>query len=285
MFMEKYDYNKRKEHLKSVFDDTMHQIETDKELQEIVEKSKDTQLVIKHDEKINVPKISDYRKTKFLVTKSKTMEAAAKYADEEKLVAVLNFASATTPGGGVDKGSVAQEECLCRVSTLFPCINSEKTMDLFYNPHRQAKNPLHNDDIIYTRDVCVFKDDDYNDIEYPFCVDVITCAAPNLRDKPTNNMNLDDGEGVKITDNDLLELHKSRARKILASAAYNEVDVVILGAFGCGVFKNPPEIVAEAYKEVIQEFYGYFDVVEFAIYCNKGNMENYNTFKRIMESK
>ena len=153
---------------------------------------------------------------------------------------------------------------------------------MFYNPHRKTRNPLHNDDIIYTRDVLVIKDDDYNPLDEPFYVDVITCAAPNLRENPSNGLNPDEGDPDSISNAELLELHKSRARKILASAAYNEAEVVILGAFGCGVFRNPPEVVASAYKTVVDEFRGYFDAIEFAVYCRPGDSRNYDVFNRVL---
>lgn len=73
--------------------------------------------------------------------------------------AVHNFASATNPGGGVTRGSSAQEECLCRCSGLYFSLNTKPMWDGFYNPHRNTHNPIHNDDIIYTPGVVVFKKD------------------------------------------------------------------------------------------------------------------------------
>ena len=64
--------------------------------------------------------------------------------------------------------------------------------DSFYTPHRQNRNALHNDDIIYTPNVVVIKDDDHNLLAETFMVDVITCAAPNLREKPNNAYNSGD---------------------------------------------------------------------------------------------
>lgn len=62
-------------------------------------------------------------------------------------------------------------------------------------------------------------------------------------------------------------LHKKRAHHLLAIAAANGADIVILGAFGCGAFQNPPPIVAEAYKDVLPVFEGAFREIVFAIYC------------------
>ena len=64
-------------------------------------------------------------------------------------------------------------------------------------------------------------------------------------------------------------------------AASSQNDVVILGAYGCGAFKNPPEVVAEAMKEVIQEFRHYFEVIEFAVYCSPRDDKNYLVFNKV----
>ena len=100
---------------------------------------------------------------KVVVSPKRTLEAAAPYAYAGKKVCVLNFASATNPGGGVIKGSSAQEEAICRCSTLYPNLKEQRMWNQFYAPHRRAHNPLHNDDCIYTPDVVVFK----SDTDYP----------------------------------------------------------------------------------------------------------------------
>ena len=87
----------------------------------------------------------------------RTLEAARGYAGQK--VAVHNFASATNPGGGVTTGAGAQEECICRCSTPVFLPENPGDAESFYTPHRQAQNPIHNDDIIYTPEVLVFKTD------------------------------------------------------------------------------------------------------------------------------
>lgn len=100
---------------------------------------------------------------KVIVSPKRTLEAAASYAYAGKKVCVLNFASATNPGGGVIKGSSAQEEAICRCSTLYPNLKEQRMWNQFYAPHRRARDPLHNDDCIYTPSVMVFK----SDTDYP----------------------------------------------------------------------------------------------------------------------
>ena len=222
------------------------------------------------------------------VTRKKTFEAAMALHKEHKdwRIAVLNFASATTPGGGVTKGSSAQEESLCRCSTLYPALTSNALWDAYYSVNRAARNPLYIDALIYTPGVTICKTDD----QFPERleekdwteVDVITCAAPNLRQRPGNQYNLDQSAPVVVSPEELLQLHKSRARHILTVAASKGVDAIILGAFGCGAFQNDPEVVARAYKDVLEEIKGYFSLIEFAIYCRPRETANYDAFSRIL---
>lgn len=176
-------------------------------------------------------------------------------ANEDKVYGVLNFASAKNPGGGVLKGTVAQEEALARVSSLYPMI---KQCSQFYTP---TDAPYYTDKIIYTKPVYVFKDDFGNDIE-PIECEVITCAAPNynmfsLFDKPYG------GGGIDI------EQHKKvitrRFTKVLKSAIANKQRNLILGAWGCGVFKNPADVNAQIFRDVLNTFSSSFDEVIFAI--------------------
>jgi uncharacterized protein (TIGR02452 family) len=192
---------------------------------------------------------------------------------------VLNFASALNPGGGVVKGANAQEECLCRCSDLYFCLNADENWNKFYVPHRHARNPLYNDDIIYTPNVTVFKSDTVNPELMPenewYNVDVITCAAPNL-------CAWDDMETVNVTDKELQELHEKRLRRILDVAVVNGVETIILGAFGCGAFSNDPNVVAKAFQNVLKSYLHDFKNIEFAVYCGTHGDRNFKVFSSVI---
>lgn len=223
------------------------------------------------------------------VTNRDTFTAAKEYANiinntNEGFVGVLNFASSTNPGGGVTNGSTAQEECLCRCSNLYLTLYQEKCIREYYNINKKYMSNLGSDAIIYSRNVYVFKDKDYNmlPVEDRFYVDVLTCAAPNLRENPRNQYNIDASEEkLTLTDEELYNIHVKRARNILNVAVKNEDDYLILGAFGCGAFRNNPEIVAKAYKDVLQDYMYCFKVIDFAIIDGKYS-NNYEIFKRIL---
>ena len=111
---------------------------------------------------------------------------------------------------------------------------------------------------------------------------MITCAAPNLRERPNNAMNPGTGSPVRLSRQDIYLLHTQRARQILSVAALHDVDVLILGAFGCGAFCNPPEVVAAAFRDVLREFAHAFSTVEFAVYCTPRDDANYQVFHTVL---
>lgn len=265
----------------AIFEDTMARAQKEP-FSKAVKESVAAQLYYAGDEEIVPPEIkANDIQAHVICSRLRSFEAAAKYKGQH--VAVLNFASSTNPGGGVKHGASAQEECLCRCSTLYPCLNDAKMWDIFYTPHRAAKNPLHNDDCIYTPNVYVIKDDDYNLLDEPFQVDVITCAAPNLRERPTNYAS--ESKTMDISSDELMHLHEKRAERILTIAAINGAEVVILGAFGCGAFKNDPQIVAQAYRNVIPKYVHCFKTIEFAVYCPPENDANYDAFVKAIYDK
>lgn len=270
----------------AVFKDTEKLCKENGRLSEAVNKSLlNQQIIMEKDTLGEVARDRYSDKAKLVVSMKRSYEAAKAYKGTR--IAVHNFASATNPGGGVKKGSGAQEECLCRCSTLYFDLDTNEAWSKFYTPHRAAKNPIHNSDIIYTPDVIVFK----TDTAYPlkmqekdwYQVDVITCAAPNLKPNPTNQFNPGDGDKqVKITDSELLAIHEKRLHRILDVAVINGVESIVLGAFGCGAFKNRPEVVALAAKNVIKDYLHSFKNIEFAVYCRPNDDRNYKVFERTL---
>lgn len=187
-----------------------------------------------------------------------TVSAIMKYTTNFK-VAVLNMASYLTPGGGVAYGAKAQEEALFRCSNLGLSISNE-----YY--------PLKWDEILYTRNVVFFKDKDYNDLNDGYLADVITCAAPKIVD------------GVLPID---YESHIStKIETMLNVAAINAVDTLILGAWGCGVYKNDPKYIAETFKKHLLENNRRFCFkrVVFAVINDQNSVgSNYEIFKSVID--
>lgn len=203
-------------------------------------------------------------------TFQEAMELCRKYP--EKKITALNFASATRPGGGVKNGSSAQEKSLCRCSTLYPTLDQQWLWNAFYRANREAHDPLHSDACIYSPSVVICKTDD--DIparlqpEEFVTVDVISCAAPNLR--PSGG-----GKTVNISRSELRRLLRCRAIHILHVAAANQVDVLI----GCDVFANNPREVRSAFSAALAEYRRWFDLIEFAVYCRDEEDETYKEFQ------
>ncbi len=287
-------YKDAREERKKIFNNTRQLYENNEKLVEAVKYSRRHQIVIAESDDIPsiVHGIYDVP-AKVLVSEKRSLEASQRYSDYK--VCVLNFASASNAGGGVENGSNAQEEAICRCSTLFPCISDNKITSQFHNKHRTElkagrMTALYNDDCIYTPDVVVFK----TDTAYPelmpqkdwYKIDVISCAAPNLRSKPSNAMNPDSGDkAVTLKSSELLDLHMKRARRIFDIARAHNVEAMILGAFGCGPFQNPPEVVAEAMARVVKEYLYDFKMIEFAVYCPPKDTKNYDIFNRRLNKR
>lgn len=261
-----------------IFKDTQKCYKSDSYLRKMIKESDANQEVILERKALDAPRSNKvYVNTKIIVSKKRTLEAAKNY--QGKKVCVLNFANAVNPGGGVVHGAVAQEEAICRCSTLYENISNDTMRQQYYKPH-YSLDELYNDDIIYTPGVVVFKEDTLDAKMLPreewYSVDVITCAAPNLAGISLEKKELINADKLK-------KLHITRIKRILEVAKKNGNEVVILGAFGCGAFCNPPEIVAEAFREALKEYEKYFETVEFAIYCSSDETQNYRIFKEVFE--
>ncbi len=190
-------------------------------------------------------------------TTETTLQAAERLATKEERphVMALNFASARNPGGGFLGGSQAQEESLARSSSLYPSIVQMTEM---YEHNRREKSCMYSDYMIYSPEVTIFRNDDGSLREQPYTVSIITAPAVNagvVRERER-------GMAEKIED-----VMKQRIRYILSVAVTHGQQTLILGAYGCGVFRNRPEQVATWFGDILlNEHYALlFDKIVFAI--------------------
>ncbi|MFD6192246.1 TIGR02452 family protein [Streptomyces sp. NPDC060275] len=187
------------------------------------------------------------------VTGESSLEAARRLGGE---VAVLNFASARNPGGGYLNGAQAQEEALCRASALYTCLLRARE---FYDHHRAHRDPFYTDRVVHSPGVPVFRDDRGRLLDEPFRAGFLTSAAPNagvvLRTAPERAA-------------DLPAALARRAERVLETAAAHGYRRLVLGAWGCGVFRNDPARVAGAFRTLLGpdgRFAGAFERVAFGI--------------------
>jgi len=274
-----------------IFEDTMNWTKEEKMLKNAVRFSVSHTQLYQPEEYPAMPALVP-RNTKIHVSGDRSFQAAFRLRKEypDAKIAVHNFASATNPGGGVTIGARAQEECLCRCSTLYPCLVRSDLWENYYYFHRNRHDVRYTDACIWSPDILIIKSDDDLPERLPkneFCkVDILTVAAPNLRPKPYNRMNPGKGESIQVTDAELAELHRSRARHMLTVAAANQDDILILGAFGCGAFQNNPEVVAKVYQEVLNEpeFKNRFLHIEFAVFHTPRETKNFEAFQKVFNA-
>jgi uncharacterized protein (TIGR02452 family) len=215
---------------------------------------------------IHVP-ASGWHKPQIKATKQKisvevrsctTLEAAQDLACSEctnTALGVLNFASARNPGGGFTNGAEAQEESLARSSGIYPCLT--KHFDAFFAPNRRAESGLYTHDMIYSPGVPILRDTYGSLLHEPYQVNFLTAAAPNcgvLTDRIGSNK-------AKQQSRDALN---ERIERVLHTFACHGCVDLVLGAWGCGVFRNDAKMVAELFNNHLRKF-GCFRRVIFAV--------------------
>lgn len=187
-------------------------------------------------------------------------------------VLVMNFANALHIGGGFLNGARAQEEALCRNSTLYASISSKEGRKM-YNYNSKHFNPLDSDYMLISPDVCVFRDVNGKLLAEPYNVSVVTIPAPNKR-----------GRAKDIPQSTLDEIMTDRLSKMLLAAARHGYRNLVLGAWGCGAFGHSAKRVAGYFKKLFYEdgFNEFFDNVVFAIFHDKDKIE---AFKEVFGDK
>lgn len=198
------------------------------------------------------------------VVAQSTLQAMQEMTCDGIRIAALNFASARNPGGGFLGGAQAQEESLARSSGLYPCLLRAAP---FYQAHRRERDLRYSHRMILSPNVPFFRNDAGDLLEAPYVADIITAAAPNFGAVGANQAR--DLESVPRV------LHE-RADRVLALAARHGHTHLVLGAWGCGVFRNPPSTVAGAFATLLRAggpYYCVFAKVRFAIYDRSQSRE------------
>lgn len=185
---------------------------------------------------------------------------------------VMNFANAKHPGGGYKNGAIAQEESLCRQSTLYASIGSNKAREM-YRHNEYVNAAFDSEYMLISPCVEIFRNSDMSLKEDTLTTAVITLPAPNRR-----------GRAVRKTEEELRKVFEDRIRNMLYCAAYYGYKTLTLGAWGCGAFGNDPEMVAEAFRKVLDDenLNRFFGEIDFAIPGK--NSRNYKAFSSFFTS-
>lgn len=168
---------------------------------------------------------------------------------------VMNFANAIHPGGGFLNGAKAQEESLCRASTLYASLSSPEASKM-YQYNQENLDPLDSDYMLLSPNVCVFRDEENNLLDEPYHTAVFTIPAPNKR-----------GRAALVSQLKIDVVMKDRLRKFFYAAAYSGYRNLVLGAWGCGAFGHDAETVAGYFYDILitENFAELFDTIIFAI--------------------
>lgn len=181
----------------------------------------------------------------------------------------LNFASAKNPGGGFLTGAQAQEEALARSSSLYDCLLTQPS---YYESNRSRRSCIYLDLVIVSPGVPFIRDDGGMLLEEPVIATVITSPAPNAGAVAAN-----ESDAVPM----IIPALRRRAEMVLRVAVVHGVRNLVLGAWGCGVFRNDPAAVADAFHQLLQPggaYHGRFQRVVFAVYTSPRERVNFDAF-------
>lgn len=197
------------------------------------------------------------------------------FSKKSKPILVLNLANPVNPGGGVRRGSKAQEEDLCRKSSLLLSLESLEA-SVYYKYNKSLNTYMGSDAVMITPQVEIIKDENGDLLDESVIVSVMTCAAPMLRDGM---------EG--LTDQEYRDMVYGRITGMLKVAAHLGYEVLILGAFGCGAFSNDAHVVSDLFYKALKEFdydgmkaKDFFRRIDFAVLSRSADQYNYKEFAR-----
>lgn len=186
-------------------------------------------------------------------------------------IGVLNFASAKNPGGGFLNGAKAQEESLAISSTLYPTLI---TKEEYYRENRAHRSMMYLDYGIYSPGVVFFRDEKLCLTATPVKASVLTLPAVNM------------GQ-VRLKGEDVAEAKRVMHRRMklaLGIFAEQQAKHLVLGAYGCGVFRNDPDEIAVWWQELLKEGMGqYFDSVFHAVLDRSKSESCIKAFQKIAD--
>jgi uncharacterized protein (TIGR02452 family) len=189
----------------------------------------------------------EFTATRVQVTNETTLGASLRLVECGLRPLALNFANGIHPGGAFLGGATAQEEALCRSSALYQTLVG----DLMYEQHRKRQLPDSTDWAVYSPDVPVFRMDDGTELQHPWLLCFITCAAPFA---------------PLIGQPEAGDILQKRIHRVLAIARSYGHSALVLGAWGCGAFENDPHRTAIDYRQALEDDYrGAFSEIVFAI--------------------
>ena len=201
--------------------------------------------------------------------------ARKRVAEGISKVLVLNLASPVHPGGGVRRGARAQEEDLCRKSSLLLSLES-KTASRYYEYNKSLHSFMGSDALMLTPSVEIIKDENGVLLDDSVVVSVLTCAAPKVS-----------GGKEGMSEAAYRQLVYNRIVGMLKSAAFFGYRHLILGAWGCGAYGNDASVISDLFRRALNEldYNGFkerdlFSRIDFAVLDRTPAQFNYKQFKR-----
>lgn len=188
-----------------------------------------------------------FTKTTIQITNETTLGASLRLVRNGLRPLALNFANSIYPGGGFLDGARAQEETLCRSSALHQTLVD----DPMYEAHQKQRRPEASDWAIYSPNVPIFRTDNGTELQHPWQLSFITCAAPYA---------------PAIGQPQAGDFLQKRIDRVLAIARAYGYSALVLGAWGCGAFGNDPRRTATDFRSALEnEYSGAFSDIVFAI--------------------
>lgn len=224
------------------------------------------------EEELEMPEFASAEALKVSMTNETTLECMKRLHDNDTYgkVAVLNFASAKNPGGGLHRGSWEQEENLAAATGILSCLSTDQVQP-FYEFHKTMSKPgkgkgpmLFSSTMVYSPDVPVFRDSNMKLLGRPYTCSFISSCCVNYN---TGIFNKKASSSDYDAENRAINIMQARTLRVLEVAVYHGVDTLVLGPWGCGINKNSPREVAKAFSGALlhPKMEGRFKNVVFAV--------------------